>query len=233
MALAMFQLKGSLHLVAAYESGMATVSRLYLAMGTWATVYRHQAHTQPVLSLDLSPSLDFFISSSADAVIAKHPIPAPCPPAEPSTLDDNSLGDSKSAPATVTTPLKVVNTKHAGQQGLQIRSDGTIFATAGWDSRIRVYSAKTMKEVAVLKWHTVSCFATAFSSMTVKPEDPSLESNIAQASQDGRAGGNSTQLASSSKVDLTVQERRIRHAETAHWLAAGSKDGKVSLWDIY
>jgi ASTRA-associated protein 1 len=32
---------------------------------------------------------------------------------------------------------------------------------------------------------------------------------------------------------MTVSEERDQKAKTTHWLAVGSKDGKVSLWDIY
>ncbi|KIW36180.1 ASTRA-associated protein 1 [Exophiala oligosperma] len=52
-----------------------------------------------------------------------------------------------------------IKTKHAGQQGLSSRSDGKIFATAGWDARVRVYSTRTMRELAVLQWHQQGCYA--------------------------------------------------------------------------
>jgi hypothetical protein len=30
-----------------------------------------------------------------------------------------------------------------------------------------------------------------------------------------------------------IKEQRSRKAQLTHWIAAGSKDGKISLWDIY
>lgn len=147
-----------------------------------------------MLSLSVSPYPDtapYFFTSSADAIIAKHslPIPAPTTP--------------------VSRPAKVVNTKHSGQQSISVRSDGKIFATAGWDTRIRVYSVKTMKELAVLKWHRDGCYAVAFGQV--------LE-------QDG--GGEDGVL-------VTAEERRREKVRMAHWVAGGAKDGKVSLWEIY
>jgi WD40 repeat protein len=124
-----------------------------------------------------------------------------------------------------TQPLKVINTKHSGQQDLKIRSDSKIFATAGWDAKIRVYSVKTMKEVAVLKWHQVGCYAIAFSTI----EDEEAKPVTAQEGTPTSGSG----AVVPKLVELTVREKRIRHVKTAHWLAAGSKDGKVSLWDIY
>lgn len=32
---------------------------------------------------------------------------------------------------------------------------------------------------------------------------------------------------------MTVKQERLWKAKTAHWLAVGSKDAKISLWDIY
>ncbi len=114
-------------------------------------------------------------------------------------------------------PLKTTQTKHAGQQGLTIRNDGKIFATAGWDCRVRVYSTKSLKELAVLKWHQEGCYAVAFADVGERAEGRSDED----------------QALTQTTGTMTVKEERIWKAKTAHWLAAGSKDGKVSLWDIY
>lgn len=118
-------------------------------------------------------------------------------------------------------PEKPHNTKHAGQQDLRIRSDGKIFATAGWDGRIRVYSVKTLKELAVLQWHKEGCYSVAFAE--VLGGDPSI-------SQTGEQIGQS--VAKISNMDRMKQERDNKVHNT-HWLIGGSKDGKISLWDIY
>ncbi|KAL8714490.1 MAG: hypothetical protein Q9225_006566 [Loekoesia sp. 1 TL-2023] len=151
-----------------------------------------------------------------DAIIAKHPLPA-------------VQGIWK----TELKPFKVVQTKHSGQQGLQVRSDGKVFATAGWDARVRVYSAKTMKEVAVLKWHKVGCYTTAFAEIldddNIKTEDDIV---VKEEEVEEKVQLNYSVAYQSSPVSI-VQQRRDAKAQSTHWLAAGSKDGKVSLWDIY
>ncbi|KAJ5246343.1 hypothetical protein N7468_001326 [Penicillium chermesinum] len=167
----------------------------------WEKVYICRPHTQPVLSIDVAPTKDFFLSSSADSLIVKHPIPGT------GTVDGVPVINYKEE-----APLKVVNTKHSGQQGLQIRSDGKIFATAGWDSRVRVYSGKTMKELAVLKWHKDGCYCVAFGETT--PAEPKADIHT-------------------EKSLVAVQNQRNQKIHQTHWLAAGSKDGKISLWDIY
>lgn len=233
MALSLFWLDGSLFVIAGYENGLAIVARRG-ADGNWVTLYKHQAHSQPILSLGVEPGKDYFLTSGADAIIAKHPIPR-----------TNTAEMSKSGGFDiVTSPLKIIKTGHSGQQSLRIRSDGRIFATAGWDSKVRVYSAKTMTELAVLKWHDAGCYAAAFSLVS----DDS-RSNFTTGSKDNTkksasgGGGDFTVDSSAPKPketalatiagDLSVKERRIRRAKETHWLAAGSKDGKISLWDIY
>ncbi|KAI1452734.1 WD40 repeat-like protein [Annulohypoxylon moriforme] len=268
MSLRLFWLNGYLTLVAAYESGLSVLAQLRRG-GTWDILYRAQVHSQPVLSLDVDPSKRFFLTSGADAVIAKHPIPTSAFLAQESqstgqtdsetakTPDASLLSSalsSKSRPAispkqtissVETNPLKAINTKHSGQQGLRIRSDGKIFATAGWDSKIRVYSTKTMSELAVLKWHEVGCYTVAFAILTDGQPLDSLKSNIQSEQASGKPENNiATHIVLDDQIathvstlpkpgQLSVKDRRIKMAKDAHWLAAGSKDGKISLWDIY
>lgn len=211
-----FTSSGDLYVTSAYEDGhvmvfahkepitAATFEPNLSSQWTWEKVYICRPHTQPVLSIDVSPSKDYFISSSADSLLIKHPIPGS------GTVDGIPVINYKEE-----SPLKVVNTKHSGQQGLQIRNDGKVFATAGWDSRIRVYSGKTMKELAVLKWHKDGCYSVAFGEVnTPQPSHADLQDTEERSL-------------------VAVQNQRNQKIQQTHWLAAGSKDGKISLWDIY
>lgn len=212
---------GRLALISGYEDGQVMIHLHQGAFGSpgqWQRVMISKPHSQPILSIDLLPSKTHFLSSSADAKIAKF-----------SLITHSSHGtDAEQAQ-----PEKAVNTKHAGQQGLSVRSDGKIFATAGWDGRVRVYSVKTLKELAVLKWHQGGCYSTAFAAIDADlggSEDqeippPPLHPEISNNS--------STEIATRlSALDL-IKRKREEKARTTHWLAAGGKDGKISLWDIY
>ena len=194
-----------LTVIAGYESGHTVVSRLSSIHG-WQVLYTAQPHSQPILALDLSLSKDFYLTSSADAIIAKNPIPVVAETLRP-TIE--SL------------PLKTQQTKHSGQQSLRIRSDGKIFATAGWDSKVRVYATKSLKDLAVLKWHKEGCYSLAFANID---GDPAKGGEIEK--------GTSTDVVKGSS-DMTVKQERLWKAKTTHWLAVGSKDAKISLWDIY
>ncbi|KAM7201991.1 WD40-repeat-containing domain protein [Rhypophila sp. PSN 637] len=264
-------------LIAGYENGVAIAAQFTPESAAWTVKYRAQVHSQPILSLDISPSRDFFITSSADATIAKHPFPAQtisqktnsgnsdAPSAAPSTNATNEAKGAKprsllaealqNVPQPTTTPqvrtstgtqvqtepINVVNTKHAGQQSLRIRSDGRVFATAGWDNKIRIYSTKTLKELAVLKWHQAGCYAVAFAEIDPPADDTDKQSmskeNAPEKTQDAKspdAKQESGSLTVIPKViEMTVREKRIKEVMSAHWLAAGSKDCKVSLWDVF
>ncbi|KAL1967998.1 hypothetical protein VTN77DRAFT_2415 [Rasamsonia byssochlamydoides] len=203
----------------------------------WEKLYASRPHTQPVLSLDVSPGKEkgnYFLTSSADALIVKHPIPQVArsgSKAKGKQKEEETKEEQK-------TPLKVLNTKHAGQQGLRVRSDSKIFATAGWDARVRVYSCKTMKELAVLKWHKEGCYSVAFAEILEEEEDREggvSSSTTASTSSDGRDNEDFLDLTAPPPVTglKAVQQQRSQKAQQTHWLAAGSKDGKISLWDIY
>lgn len=194
MAIGLYYHQHNLVVLAGYESGHAAVWQRNTT-NHWHTTYVNKAHSQPILSLDISSGRKCFFTSSADAVIARHPLPS-------STMETNMWQQ----------------TKHAGQQGLTVRNDEKIFATAGWDGRARVYSTKSMKELAVLKWHQEGCYAIAFASIS----NPDPVDN-------GDIQGDGTVM----KRNFTVSEQRTVRAKSTHWLAVGSKDGKVSLWDIY
>jgi hypothetical protein len=71
-----------------------------------------------------------------------------------------------------------------------------------------------MKELAVLKWHGEGCYAVSFAEVLDGQESEGSDRDVV-------------------KTNLTVAEKREEKARSTHWLAAGSKDGKVSLWEIY
>jgi ASTRA-associated protein 1 len=195
MALGVHLLDGKLVILAGYESGHTIVWQENGRLAQWQAIQTHKVHTQPVLSLGIAAQLDCFFTSSADALIGKH----------------EGLG--------IEIATKTVQTKHAGQQSLRVRSDSKIFATAGWDGRIRVYSSKSIKELATLKWHKEGCYALDFASLDSGKDVSEKDTGTVNSSMPSN--------------QMTVSQQRTLKAKSTHWLAAGSKDGKISLWDIY
>src|SRR5262249_25419822 len=110
--------------------------------------------------------------------------------------------------------------------------DARIFATAGWDSKARVYSTKTMMELAVLKWHKEGCYAVALGEIRGAEPTPTKvegEPDTSDAAVADVVGG---EVASTDAIS-TGEQRRTRATSETHWLAIGSKDGKLSLWEVY
>jgi WD40 repeat protein len=126
----------------------------------------------------------------------------------------------------VQAPFKITNTKHAGQQSLSVRSDGRLLATGGWDTRVRVYSTKTLKEAAVLKWHKEGIYAVDFGEI-LEAED--LRRG-AGGDNDEEQGGD---VAKRETGLSRLQRQREEKMQVKHWIAAGAKDGKVSLWEVF
>ena len=271
-------------LVAGYESGCTAVHQLdYTSpsspQSTWHSIYLSQPHTQPILSLDVSPDVKTFFTSSADAIIAAHHIPDPValdqgkagpaapsvilvsssttPPSIPSTafaenpsasapsllsaaLTSSTASNLASIPVQLnpiqpSQPFKLANTKHAGQQSLRIRSDSRILATAGWDGRVRVYSAKTLAELAVLKWHRVGVYAVDFADISVgaAPKDMSMHREGEGMDAIATKGAGVEDVDRVEDFMKRLERQREEKVREKHWIVTGGKDGKVSLWEIY
>jgi WD40 repeat protein len=129
-------------------------------------------------------------------------------------------------PVTIQLAHKTANTKHAGQQSLRVRSDGRLIVTAGWDSRVRVYSTKTLKEVAVLQWHKEGVYAVAFGEL-LEQED------VEKPVEKQKAVGEGAEVVKRETGLAKLQRQREEAVQMKHWVAAGAKDGKVSLWEVF
>lgn len=111
-----------------------------------------------------------------------------------------------------------------------------------------------MKELAVLKWHKEGAYATAFAAIVPTittatsaisnqastsasenepSSDPSASTTLDQIPEEENGTLTKKKVETQSSAVSTVQRRRDEKARSTHWLAAGAKDGKVSLWDIY
>ncbi|KAI9683621.1 MAG: ASTRA complex subunit [Trizodia sp. TS-e1964] len=182
-----------------------------------------EGSTKTVLSLDVSPQQGYYFTSSADAILAKHPLFLTNPTRGPGSGEEPNVA------------FMSVQTKHAGQQSLCVRSDGRIIATAGWDARVRIYSAKNLRELAVLKWHNDGCYAVAIAPIlsSLATVSDTAESNVTSRLSLEDTTCSATATCSGIQTVSTVAQRRQDKAQSVHWVAAGSKDGKVSLWDLY
>ncbi|ANB14301.1 putative WD repeat-containing protein alr3466 [Sugiyamaella lignohabitans] len=195
------------HLIAGYESGHVIVFDITTS-GSPKQVYADKSHQHPVLSLVYNKVDDTFLSSSADSLIIKH-----------------SISSSE--------PLHVLNTKHVGLTSLDLRSDGRIFATAGWDGMVRIYTYSSMKTLAAFRGSEGRLTdKTGINSVTFSPvQDSEDDSSIPKPNESAESA---TVTTSTRQVAANSLARaRQRRARQSHWIAVASKDGRIRLSDIY
>lgn len=131
---------GSVNLLCGYEDGSIALWDLRTGKET----SRSKIHNDTVMCLDYSSDMRKGISGSVDDKIHTWHI------SESGTI----------------TPSDVISITNSGLNCIRIRSDSKIFATAGWDSRIRIYSFKKSRALAVLAFHTQSVQTLGFDPLT-------------------------------------------------------------------
>ncbi|KAK3844806.1 MAG: WD40-repeat-containing domain protein [Linnemannia gamsii] len=155
----------TLHMLVGYEDGSVTLFRdtpVVSSVGTGTTaatnstntakrgkrtmevVWSTKYHREPVLAVDVSSKAEFAISCGSDNVLVKY--------------------DLSSAFQGTPEVLKVA-LKANGMADGKIRDDQKVIALAGWDGRIRLFSSKTLKPLAVLKYHREGLYCLGFADI--------------------------------------------------------------------
>ena len=102
-----------------------------------------------------------------------------------------------------------------------------------------MYAVKTLREVGVLKWHRDGCYAVAFAEVEGEgaAESGGETVGVSESREIVKSGStNALELGMGpgpgSALDAIRRARAVK-AQNTHWLAAGGKDGKTSLWDVF
>jgi len=138
---------------AGYENGKI----YWWDLKTGKSLLSQQLHSEPVMCLDVVDSLTHThtgVSGAADTKLRIFNY----------NLEEGSF-----------TNLKEISINNPGIQEVKIREDRKIFATAGWDHRVRIYSWKKYNPLAILKYHTESVYSIDFSPLNT-PGGPLLAS---------------------------------------------------------
>ncbi|KAF9125951.1 Guanine nucleotide binding protein (G protein), beta polypeptide 1-like [Mortierella sp. 14UC] len=173
--------EGTLHMLVGYEDGSVTMFRdstVVPAAGAgapsvtnntnaakkgkrtmevaWSTKY----HREPVLAVDVSSKAGFAISCGSDNVLARYDL-------------SSSL---QGTPEVLKVALKA-----NGMADGKIRDDQKVIALAGWDGRIRLFSAKSLKPLAVLKYHREGLYCLSFADI----KEPQQQQQQQQGDEEG------------------------------------------------
>ncbi|RWR99963.1 guanine nucleotide-binding protein subunit beta-like protein 1, partial [Dinothrombium tinctorium] len=143
-ALKLFEDNSVAHLIVGNESGFLLLYRIEVNTNCLMTTRLHQLKVFD----EMVTSIDF--DSKKKVGICGSPLD--------SLITVNLVEKEKSLELNVKHSISITN---PGISSIAIRSDGKIVATGGWDSRIRVFSWKSLKPLAVLIYHknTVECVA--------------------------------------------------------------------------
>ncbi|KAG0192489.1 hypothetical protein DFQ28_008988 [Apophysomyces sp. BC1034] len=128
MAVKLFRLEGSIHILSGYEDGSVSLWECEAGMASFRPVWTSKEHREPILDLAIDDEHLSAISTSADDQIIKYSL---------------SSGDI----------VKKIKTKKSSLTAVDIRQDNKIMATAGFDHR----SINFGKDLAYDNKNNVDC----------------------------------------------------------------------------
>ncbi|KAF9984251.1 Guanine nucleotide binding protein (G protein), beta polypeptide 1-like [Mortierella antarctica] len=233
-----------LHMVVGYEDGSVVLyqeNSLHSTNGhkssgakskrSMDVVWTVKCHREPVLGLDLSSDMRFALSIGSDNALVKYSL----------------FGAHQGVPEFIQVPLK-----SNGIAEVKVRNDNKILALAGWDGRIRIFSARTLKPLAVLKHHREGLYCLDIAHMQEVGGISLLETgSTATIDCDEAEDNDGKDKESRRQQDVTIEDESESGNESGdnsddeasladrrqwskrHWIAAGGKENRISLWEIY
>ncbi|KAI8344369.1 WD40-repeat-containing domain protein [Chlamydoabsidia padenii] len=126
-------------LLVGYESGHVVLWQCHLESKDINLLWQAHLHDKPVLCLKGTFDGGYALCGSVDDQIVKL------------DLENGQI-------------IKKIKAKKPGTASVAIRNDNKIWATGGYDGRIRVYSVKTMNPLAILACHRDSVYCVDFAS---------------------------------------------------------------------
>ncbi|KAI0031197.1 WD40 repeat-like protein [Vararia minispora EC-137] len=192
--------QGCARLMAAYENGAVGLweydpdsndGRATSIEGLgWSRVWEVQVHAESIMATAVAKSHSLALSVSADHLIGKYVLAVRL--------------TSYLAPE----PFR---TKHPGNGAIALTDDARVCAVGGWDSKIRLYSTKSFKQLGTLSHHKDAIQALCFAHT---PESSAPE----DADEDQGVEGHI----------LTPKEKAAR----SRWLVSSGRDGRVVIWEL-
>ncbi|UTT94259.1 hypothetical protein NDA17_006203 [Ustilago hordei] len=197
----------SLHLtsntvIAGYEDGWLKKWTL-----SGSLLWQKRCHSEPLTCLDISQHLSFGMSVAADDRLVRFSL--------------HSQHDIYSPDMT--------RTNTPGHASIAIAPNGTSCALAAWNGSIRVYSVENtqIEQLSSLHYHTDTVECLAFAYVKIREDDDDEDQQQDQEDED------EDEDEDEEDEDEEKDEResgQVTAKNTELILAAGGRDGKISLW---
>ncbi|KAF9103880.1 ASTRA complex subunit, partial [Mortierella sp. AM989] len=229
------ELSKTLHMLVGYEDGSVCLFRestllLPVTQGKkqkrdMEVLWSIKRHREPILALDVSSDLQFAVSCGSDNILVKY----------------NLSSHLQGVPEVLQVALK-----SNGIADIKIRSDNKIMGLAGWDGRIRIFSAKSLKPLAVLKHHRegLNCLGFAYlyglDPSTDVEETAEEKGKVEMSSENSSAStpnkheeddetDEASENESDEDSDLEDMLEGRRQWSRRHWIAVGGKENRINI----
>ncbi|SPO38538.1 uncharacterized protein PSFLO_04016 [Pseudozyma flocculosa] len=136
-----------------------------------------------------------------------------------SVMDISLTDDGEHGVSDADTQPLISETGKPGRAAVSVRNDDKVIAAAGWDGRIRLHSSATLQELGSLDYHRDTVETLAF--FEHRGQQPGVDSDDDVEDDLGHHSGEDT------------QRRPLEISQTQSALAAGGRDGKISLWHVF
>jgi len=128
----------------------------------------------------------------------------------------------------------------AGLSDVRIRCDRKLVASAGWDKRVRLFGFKSLKPLAILRFHTESVHAVDFAC----PNPDSISEH--STTEDTKSDTTSSTVSSTSLTVSSAEQSRFTLSTSLGFvskpdlsqlrlgmLATGSKDTRIAIYHVF
>ncbi|WWC62940.1 uncharacterized protein I303_105538 [Kwoniella dejecticola CBS 10117] len=195
-----------------FTSTLDSISELYDARmpstskdNPWTLRWTGKGHNEAIMGMDVDKQSRYAWTVSADHRLVRYDL-------EKVLLEQVNREDMSK--------MKDYPMKQIGNSCVAMNASGKVVAVGGWDGRIRLFSAQSLKPLGTLTSHRETVHALSFANAQDE-EGANVESLAEEASTiDIEDESDEDEV---DVDDLPPKER---------WLASGGKDTKVALWGL-
>ncbi|ORX37077.1 WD40-repeat-containing domain protein [Kockovaella imperatae] len=161
----------------------------------WIKVREFKGHNEAVMAMTVNSTLSRAYTVSADHQLCRYDLSA--------ESEDGCI--------------KKQNTGQIGNASIAISADDKVVAVGGWDGKIRLFSAASLKPLGTLAFHRETVHTLAFA-------------NCVPVTNDTIAPGDTASTLDLEAEDSDEEEETREQLLRGRYLASGGKDTRIALW---